>query len=122
MTNEQIAENNGWTIVCESPLELSHTDGSFASGVAADVLLSAMPDMYPEEEPEGLKTYYFSFDSGYVGGSGVVIAEDRQKAWELTLDKVVDESNGLTNKHNFKQEDLILVEPNECVIISNGDY
>jgi hypothetical protein len=32
---EQLLEREGWTICCFSPLEVSHEDGSFASGQAA---------------------------------------------------------------------------------------
>jgi hypothetical protein len=30
----------GWTVECESPIELRHEDGSFASGQAAYVMLN----------------------------------------------------------------------------------
>lgn len=36
----------GWTIECESPLEIRHQDGSFATGQAAKMVISSL-----EEEP-----------------------------------------------------------------------
>jgi hypothetical protein len=37
--NETILEKSGWTIECESPLEIRHTDGSFATNNAAKIIL-----------------------------------------------------------------------------------
>jgi flagellar basal body rod protein FlgG len=37
---EQLLEENGWTVECESPLEIRHKDGSFATGQAASIVLS----------------------------------------------------------------------------------
>ena len=37
---EEYIEREGWIVECESPLELRHNEsGSFASGVAADIVL-----------------------------------------------------------------------------------
>lgn len=49
---EQFIENQGWTIVCQSPLELSHEDGSFASMQAAKLALSQLNEDFLEENPE----------------------------------------------------------------------
>jgi hypothetical protein len=38
MSKEEILEKEGWTIECESPYELRHVDGSFASGQAAYIV------------------------------------------------------------------------------------
>jgi len=35
MTNEDLLKENGWIIECESPFEIRHKDGSFASMNAA---------------------------------------------------------------------------------------
>ena len=41
MTNEmeQLLEKEGWTVECESPLEIRHEDGSFATLNAADMVI-----------------------------------------------------------------------------------
>ena len=31
MTNEDLLKENGWEVECESPFEIRHEDGSFAS-------------------------------------------------------------------------------------------
>lgn len=49
---EQFIEDQGWTIVCESPLELSHEDGSFASMQAAKLALSQLNEEFLEENPQ----------------------------------------------------------------------
>lgn len=35
MTNEDLLKENGWEVECESPFEIRHEDGSFASMNAA---------------------------------------------------------------------------------------
>jgi len=39
MTDEELLSENGWTIECESPFEISHEDGSTATGLAARIVL-----------------------------------------------------------------------------------
>lgn len=38
----QFLEENGWTVECQSPLEISTKDGSFASGEAANMVLDSL--------------------------------------------------------------------------------
>ena len=40
MTDEQkkLLAENGWTVECESPLEIRHEDGSFATSNAAEMV------------------------------------------------------------------------------------
>lgn len=39
----QFLEENGWTVECESPLEIRHNEtGAFATGMAADYVLDAV--------------------------------------------------------------------------------
>lgn len=48
-------EEIGWCLECYSPFEISHPDGSFASGLAANYLLDGLKADYPEEwESAGL--------------------------------------------------------------------
>ena len=45
--NEQdvkLLNDNGWTVECESPFEISTKEGSFASGEAAYMVLHALED------------------------------------------------------------------------------
>ena len=42
MTLDEILEQEGWSMDCESPLELSHEDGSFASGQAAQIVIDSL--------------------------------------------------------------------------------
>lgn len=39
MTDEELLLENGWIIECESPFEISHEDGSTATGFAAQIVL-----------------------------------------------------------------------------------
>ena len=43
---EAFLEKLGWTIECWSPYEISHTDGSFASGQAANYLVDGLKQDY----------------------------------------------------------------------------
>lgn len=40
--SNQILEENGWEVECESPLEIRHSDGSFASGQAALIVRESL--------------------------------------------------------------------------------
>lgn len=42
MNTEKMLEKEGWTIECESPFEIRHEDGSFATGQAARYVVLAM--------------------------------------------------------------------------------
>lgn len=42
----ELLSEGGWTIECQSPLEIRHEDGSFASGFAAQIVI----DYYKWEE------------------------------------------------------------------------
>ena len=43
-------ENDGWSIVCESPLEIEHKDGASASGIAAEYVLDELDVEYCNEQ------------------------------------------------------------------------
>lgn len=47
--DEKLLESHGWTVECESPFEIRHKDGSFATGQAADIVLAFLKE---EEENE----------------------------------------------------------------------
>lgn len=38
--DEKILKSAGWTIVCGSPLEIEHEDGSFASEQGAEIIIN----------------------------------------------------------------------------------
>lgn len=40
--DEELLQQNGWTIVCYSPFEIQHEDGSFASLNAAQIVLDSL--------------------------------------------------------------------------------
>lgn len=46
---EKILDELGWSVDCESPLELSHEDGSSATGQAADYLVGSLMEEYEWE-------------------------------------------------------------------------
>lgn len=39
-----LLEANGWTVECESPFEIRHQDGSFATGQAAKAVLAQLKE------------------------------------------------------------------------------
>lgn len=41
MTTKKVLEKNGWSLDCESPLEISK-EGSFASGEAAEIVIDTL--------------------------------------------------------------------------------
>jgi NurA-like 5'-3' nuclease len=51
MSDKKILESNGWVIECESPFEIRHEDGSFASGQGAlSVLYTLKPKIKNSNE------------------------------------------------------------------------
>ena len=47
--DREILEKNGWTVECESPFEIRHEDGSFATGQAAIIVKA---DVMANEPPK----------------------------------------------------------------------
>jgi len=52
---EKYIEREGWVMECESPLELRHEDGSFASGMAANIVLDDLDEDMCFEHNEKLR-------------------------------------------------------------------
>lgn len=72
-----------------------------------------------------MKTYTFSFPSGWIGGYGVVVANTIEKALELANDqafKVLFTPKDKKNWIPLKEEDLKEINNNTCYIISDGSY
>ena len=44
MTDEQILEYYGWEIVCRSPFNIEHKDGSYATGEAVRYVTDMLRD------------------------------------------------------------------------------
>lgn len=76
---QKYLEDNQWVIECESPLEVRHNEGSFATNFAARVLLDELYSQYKEEnnivaeedENPQLKTFeklekLFNIMEGYI--------------------------------------------------------
>lgn len=52
LTDEQLLEKHGWTLVCRSPYEVTHFDGSSASGYPARLLVDDLRMQETEETIE----------------------------------------------------------------------
>ena len=52
--NEELLTENGWTVICESPFEIQHENGSFATMDAAHLVLSSLK---PKKKPKVKKNY-----------------------------------------------------------------
>ena len=55
-TDTEILEEAGWTIECESPFEIRHEDGSFATGMAARIVRDELRRQYDEDTKAGRHT------------------------------------------------------------------
>lgn len=51
MKTEEILKQAGWEIECQSPFEIRHQDGSFASGQAAILVAEECKKNYRDEHP-----------------------------------------------------------------------
>jgi len=58
-TEKEMLEAMGWTIVCQSPHELQHEDGSFVSGRFTQLVIDEIIEEYKEMKGE-LKLPSFS--------------------------------------------------------------
>lgn len=58
MKDKKILKHFGWTIECQSPYEIKHEDGSFASGQAAHFVIEQLRSEYIEEQYEKLQDEY----------------------------------------------------------------
>ncbi len=38
--DEEMLKKEGWTVDCDSPLEISHETGAVATGIAVDIILN----------------------------------------------------------------------------------
>lgn len=56
LTDEEILEKNGWVMECESPLEITDNEGSFAKNRAARIVIDSFHDEYFEEQKEAFLT------------------------------------------------------------------
>lgn len=66
-----------------------------------------------------MATYYFRYAGGWIGGSGVVIADNKETALHLANNAIKEEL--LSNGAQITDDDLIECHKDECVIITNGD-
>ena len=66
-----------------------------------------------------MKTYYFEYNGGWIGGCGVVTASNKTEALNMANEKIKQEplSHGLITKSDLKE-----CTKNKCIIIRNGDY
>lgn len=55
----QPLQDAGWLIDCESPFELSHPDGSRATGQAADIVVAYLEEEELYNKREGLTEFEF---------------------------------------------------------------
>ena len=72
-----------------------------------------------------MNVYVFTFNSGWLGGSGVVVAESIEKAVELANEAAYNALFTPADKATWTpltENDLELVSNNSCYILSNGDY
>jgi hypothetical protein len=93
---QKYLEDNNWIVECESPLEVRHSEGSFATNYAAQVLLNELHSQYKDEnsitiedadENIQMKNFeklekLFNIMDGYI-----------QAAWQVEHDNPANESD-----------------------------
>jgi len=67
-----------------------------------------------------MKTYYFTTDAGWIGGSGVVIAKNKKEALKLVNDVLANDP--MTKTLLESEDELTEVVKNSAVLITNGNY
>jgi len=57
MTNEEILKEDGWVVECESPFEIRHEDGDFATGQAARMVVNQLREDKEAEDRSEVFSY-----------------------------------------------------------------
>lgn len=66
MNDNELLKINGWDIECESPFEIRHEDGSFATGQAANIVLDYLKPKFdnPQYRYEQIEELLEEFSDG----------------------------------------------------------
>jgi hypothetical protein len=91
MTDEKLLEKYGWSLDCESPLEVSHKDGSFARHLPAELLIDHLKEVYEEEMEEERKSK-----------SNAISPEDIDTNMESIIPKYVTDAVNTLIKKNYR--------------------
>ena len=77
--DHKLLADNGWTVECESPFEIRHEDGSFATLNAAEIVLESFVDEmsvdWKRKQWEAMKEIYV----GVLVNREMVASDDQQK-------------------------------------------
>lgn len=65
-----------------------------------------------------MKTFGFTNNAGWIGGSGVVICEDKETAINL----INESGETIPFKFVVDPEEVYEIEPNKVFILTTGDY
>ena len=98
MTDDELLEKHGWTLECESPLEISHKDGSFARYLPASLLIDHLRELEEEEReqplsPEDIDTNMENIIPEYVIAvvNKLIKREYRGNPFTIKQDEIVEE-------------------------------
>jgi len=97
MTDKKILERYGWNLDCESPLEVSHSDGSFARYLPASLLIDHLREVYEEEMEEERKNK-----------SNAISPEDIDTNMEDIIPKYVTDAVNTLIKKNYRGSSFII--------------
>lgn len=70
--NFELLQSNGWTVECESPFEIRHEDGSFATGAAAFLVMHTLEEAFIDPYIE-LQNTIASYIQEYEEQTGEVV-------------------------------------------------
>jgi len=85
--DEKLLYDNDWIVECESPFEIRHKDGgSFASGLAAEIVRDSYKEEQQQAEPKFTLFYYRKSAYGY------------EKHSENSMDKLLEWLSEFENK------------------------
>lgn len=91
MTDDKILEHYGWSLDCESPLEVSHKDGSTARHLPAKLLIEHLRETFEEEMEEERKN-----------NSNAISPEDIDTNMEDIIPKYVTDAVNTLIKKNYR--------------------
>jgi len=106
MTDEKILERYGWSLDCKSPLEVSHTDGSFARYLPAELLIEHLRETFEQEEKER-KEKEMRENSNAISPEDVDLTNVIPKYVTDAVNKLIRKNYRGNGSFTIKQKDII---------------
>lgn len=112
--NEKLLEKHGWTVECESPLEIRHEEtGSFATLLAAEMVIEAI-EKEDREDRYRIRGIEYSEE---LDNDGYCADAKDQFGVSMTIRRLFREGDKVICKYPDEPYDGIEIELDECYTV-----